>query len=268
MTPSALIPFRRLAISSLVALALALAFAHGAEAQAQGRGSDGVSKLWKTYPLDPTRGKARIQRGNEGHTSPAPPPTSTVSPARGGSDVRNAEQQPSEGGARASGRPEPLTLVVLTFLGLVLVALVVIPVARMGAAVPGSLGRVGSAVVAPARALAGVSRRKRPLASRRSPRRRPPQEEAETAAPRPLRPRSLPSLSRPLGRAWSSAVNGARALAALPRALAAAVAGLAVVISHAVRLVLSKRYQIALYAFVALGSASLGVAIALLLSGV
>ncbi|MDQ3890029.1 MAG: hypothetical protein M3312_05705 [Actinomycetota bacterium] len=269
MTASALIPgCRRLAICSFVALALALALAHGAGAQAQGRGNDGVSRLWKTFPLDPHRGKARIQRGKEGQTNPAPPATSTAPRAPGGSDVRNAEQQPSEGRGGASGRPEPLTLVVLAFLGLVLVALVVVPVARMGAAVPDSLARAGSVVVSPARALASVPRRKRLLASRRAARRRARAGEQGTTAPPRSRSSSLPSLSGPIARAGSSALAGARALAALPPALLAAVAGLAVVISRALRLVLSRRYQIALYAFVALGSASLGVAIALLLSGV
>jgi hypothetical protein len=219
-------PSSRLLIAPLcVALVLAVDFAKPPPAQAQDRGNaDTPSKLWRTYPLDPSKGKAPIAKEPEPHRGL--PPRSMDRGVSPGTDAGDAAQ-PSEVGGHDSRALEPLALFALTFLGLLLFVLVALPIARMIPSVPHSLARVGSALASPVRAVASVPRHSSSSAA------------CDGAALSAVRPTGI----RP----------GSRLIAPL---------------GHAVRFLSSKRHQIVLYALVVLTSATLGVAVALLLGGI
>jgi hypothetical protein len=105
------------------ALLLVLALASPLLAQSDARSRDRVpSQLWKTYPLDPSKGKARIHAGNEAEGQEVSPPsageTSSAPPEAAG---HFKEQPAAVGDARS--RTMMVPLIILGLSALVLAAL-------------------------------------------------------------------------------------------------------------------------------------------------
>ena len=258
-----MLPWSRLLIAPLcVVLVLAVGLATAPPAQAQGRGNDlAPSKLWKTYPLDPSKGRSPIRKTTEPEPQRVSPPTQRVAPPT----------QPSQDGARDTGDPrglEPLTVSGLAFLGLLLLLVGTVPIVRKVASVHHPLARVGSAVAFPVRAVASVPRHK--------PRLRWMAATEKTVLRSTLRVgRWAPgsrlafrtSRRRSLTNFWSARAPDGASLTAVRRIVSRFGSDLTTALGHGVRFLLSLRYQIALYAFAALVAASLGVAVALLLGG-
>ena len=168
--------------------------------------------------------------------------------------------RPSAVGDGSSTPPAPLVLG-LSIVGLIVIVLVVRPAATVVRHAPGSLARVGSAVVFPVRPLATVLRPK--LAGRafeaapgrvHAPPR--PGTAVRRRAPRHLDLRGLADMGEGLGR------TGVRA-ARLPLRVCAVVGG---ALRSAVVGIYSRRGEILLYALAAAASAAVGVGVALLLS--
>jgi hypothetical protein len=238
-------------------IALVIALTRPDVARAQARGEDRVpSQLWKTYPLDPSEGKARLRTGTQPERQGVSPPDSV------GGSVRGAEQgQPARVG-NANSDPLKLALLALLFLGLLLLVLVARPMATMAASLTSSLARFGAATASPLRSVAIVSRPSRsgrPFRLTVTRRKR-----AISRASAALRAWLITRTSHVVGSfAGRTASHAFAVLGFAYRATAAVATGL---LWGAVY-VISKRYHIFLYALVALTSAALGIAVVLLLGG-
>ncbi len=144
-----------------VALIVVLALAAPPLAHAQTRSDpDTPSELWKTYPLDPSNGKARIQREEDAEQETGPPPPTAETGVSNGSNARNVEKEPSPVGGGDSDMVQPLALLGLSLLGLLLLLLVARPAARLVPSVPGSVARFSSALASPVRSVASAPRPK------------------------------------------------------------------------------------------------------------
>ena len=267
-------------------LVLVLVLAEPPAAQGQNRGGSRVpSQLWKTYPLDPSHGKARIrtdeQNGTGEETAPEqgsgqPPAGTTEQPAgttqqpagtspAPGRDVRG-EDEPSSGLGLDSRTLQMVAVLVVSLLALLVVLLVARPVARRVATVPSALARRGSA--SPVR--------------------------TGTSAPGPkFRAGSLGSSTTTVRPAATPAVEGARVVAARRpgivtrswrrmrelalrtasyatapfRALRRVGTAVATGVEQAADVLSSRRYQILLYSVAVLAAASLGFVVSLFLNG-
>lgn len=256
-----------------VALILVLALAAPPPAQAQERGNrDAPSELWKTYPLDPSNGNARIRKEKE------------VEQETGisGGDARDIAKQPAPVAGRDSDMLRPLALLGLSLVGLLLLLLVARPAARLVPSFPGSVARFSSALASPVRSVASAPRPRRRSGSRGS------HATSVARAPRPtVGARSRASSGTGAPRAASRAAAGlgsrlvtrpsrrlralgvgAASLAIAPfRLLRRVATGVAFGVWDAAALVSSKRYHIMLYTVAVLAAASLGVVVSLFLNG-
>ncbi len=255
----------RFPIALCVVLVLAVGLAEALPAQAQGQRNDRTpSKLWKTYPLDPSKGKAPLRRAREPESHRVGPPSSVDTGVSAGTDVRDA-RQPSEVGGDDPRLLELLTLYVLGVLGLLLLVLVG---TRIAPSVANSFARVGSLVASPMRAVASVPRH-RPLPRGAA--------RAATTVPRHALRAGRRAPASPLGfvaSRWralrnvsSSAASHGAASVAAPSIFARLGSGVAAALRRGVCFLFFKRYQIALYAFVVVAGVTLGAAIALFLGG-
>jgi hypothetical protein len=243
------------------ALVFMLELAEPVAGHAQTSSRDRVpSELWKTYPLEPRLGDARLRSGNQSDQLQVPLPGLGDAPA-------GRTTEPVGGRPSASGDGSPvrgaLLVLVLSLVGLLVIVLVARPAARVGRHVPASLARFGSAVASPVRSLATAPRPK--LAGRTF-------EAAPGRAPAPARPRTAVRrrASQHLGfRAVGAmgaglARTGGRA-ARLPVRVGVA-AGAA--LRSAMVDINSKRGEILLYALIVVASVAVGVGLTLLLSDV
>jgi hypothetical protein len=250
---------RRTGISLVCAALFLLGLANPIVAQAQTNSSErGPSELWRTYPLEPREGEARIRSANEPDQPQASRPGSGDAPAvrEGG----RLEGQPSGNRDRQEASPA-LSLFVLSLVGLIVVVLVARPAMAVGRHVPGSLARFGSALTSPVRSVPAPPRSKfvgsafRPTAGRAGRR-----HDRETTV-------SRRALGRPVLRAGAAAGaglgrTGARAVRLLVRVGATVGAGL----RSATVGIVSKRREILLYALVVVASVAVGIALAVFLS--
>ena len=241
------------------ALVFMLELADPVAGHAQTSSRDRVpSELWKTYPLEPRVGDARLRSGNQSDQLQVPLPGLGDAPA--GRTTEPVGGRPSASGD-GSGAPGALLVLALSLVGLLVIVLVARPAARVGRHVPVSLARFGSAVASPVRSLASVPRPK--LAGRgfeAAPGRAPAPARPGTAvrrrASQHLRFRVRGAMGAGLGR------TGGRA-ARLPLRVGAAVGA---ALRSAMVAIYSKRGEILLYAVIVVASTAVGVAVTLLLS--
>jgi hypothetical protein len=230
---------RRTGISLACAALFLLGLANPIAAQVQTNSSErGPSELWRTYPLEPREGEARIRSANEPGQPQASRPGSGEAPAV--RDGARPEGQPSANRDRQGALPA-LSLFVLSLVGLIVVVLVARPAVAAGRHVPGSLARFGSALTSPVRSVA--ARPERGTTVRRR------------ALGRPVLPAGAAAGSG-LGRA------GARAVRLPVRVGATVGAGL----RSATVGIVSKRREILWYALAVVASVAVGIALAVFLS--
>lgn len=108
------------------ALFLVLALASPVVAQSDASSRDRVpSELWKTYPLDPSKGKARIRIGTEADRQEVSPPSSgDTSSAR--PEAGHFKEQPAAVGD-ARSRTNTLSVIILALVALLLAVLLLPP---------------------------------------------------------------------------------------------------------------------------------------------
>jgi hypothetical protein len=137
------------------ALVFMLELAEPVAGHAQTRSRDRVpSQLWKTYPLEPRTGEARLRSGNQSDQLQLPLPSLGEAPAGRTTPVGGRPSAIGDG----SSAPPALLVLVLSLVGLIVIVLV----ARRAVSryEPGSLARFGSAVVSPVRSFATAPRPK------------------------------------------------------------------------------------------------------------
>ncbi|MDQ3865468.1 MAG: hypothetical protein M3304_01380 [Actinomycetota bacterium] len=268
-------------------LVLVLVLVQAPPAQGQNRGgSDVPSELWKTYPLDPSHGKARIRTeeqngtGEENQTgeeiepeqsSGQPPAATTEQPPAGtstsrGTEVRDGENEPSSAGVDDSRTLQMLAVLVLSLVALLVALLVAPPAVRRMAAVPGSLARRGSA--SPLRSGAGAARPKagaRSLGSSTTTVR--PAAAPAVGASRVVAAPRAGRVTRSSRRVRQVALPTASYATAPFRALGRVAAAVATGLANVAELVSSRRYHILLYSVAVLAAASLGFVVSLFLNG-
>jgi hypothetical protein len=201
-----------------------------AAAQGQPSGRDGgLSELWRTYPLEPREGEARIRSGNESDQSQAPPPS--LGNTQAGADTG---RPPAVGDDSATGLA--LLLLAFSLIGLTVVVLGAQRAPAVGRHVRGSAARVGSVVVSPVRSPATAAR---------------PRPAGSALRPAPERTRAL-GLGRTGGKVMRLPVRVGTTMGATFRS---ASVGL-----------LSKRGEILFYVLVAIASAAVGIGVTFLLT--
>ena len=258
-----------------VALVLLLALAEPVVAHAQAGTRDHVpSELWQTYPLDPSKGKARVRAGTGASRERVDPPR-PVATTSADTRARDAGGQPSAIGD-GSSNTVAVAVLVLSFFALLLVLFVVRPVAVGVPDVSGALARFGAAVASPLRSVATTTV-PRPRLSGRPSRRIPKPERVRRTRSRTsvlagARRRLTAGLRVPLTRRRSfgtrkAAVQTASSAAAALRVPLGVAAALAAGLRHGAVGLISLRYRVAFYAFVALVSAAVGVGVVFLMSG-
>ena len=251
---------RRLVIAfGCVALVFMLELAEPLAGHAQTSSRNrGLHELWKTYPLEPGTGEARILPGHQSEQAKVPLPSSGEAPARRTTGPVGGRPSAIEDGSSA---PLALWVLALSLVGLILIVLVARPAATVGRHVPGSVARFGSAVVSPVRSFATVPR---PTPSGRAFKAAPglpPALSRRGAAVRRLPSRQLAFRPRAAARAGPGR-TGDRA-AHLPLRVGAAVGA---ALRSAMVGIYSKRGEILLYALVVVASAAVGVGVTLVLS--
>lgn len=266
-------------------LVLVLVLAEPPAAQGQNRGGSRVpSQLWKTYPLDPSHGKARIrtdeqngtgeetapEQGSEQPAGTTEQPAGTTQQPAGtspapGRDVRG-EDEPSSGLGLESRTLQMVAVLVVSLLALLVVLFVARPVARRVATVPSALARRGSASpVRPGTGAPGPKFRAGSLGSSTTtvrPAATPAVEGARVVAAR--RPGVV---TRSWRRMRELALRTASYATAPFRALRRVGTALATGVEQAADVVSSRRYQILLYSVAVLAAASLGFVVSLFLNG-
>lgn len=245
----------RIAIAlGCMGLVLLFAVRTPAIADAQTRGRDRVpSQLWRTYPLDPSRGQARIRGWTEADRQQAAEPNS-VQTTPIGAKARDAEAQPSHAD---DDSPSMRTLAMIGFSLLALLGLVTLLVARYSTipARNSSGGLIGvRGAISPSRSRAAIPHRRlepsspMPTTCRWSP--------ASRRSRRPIRLAStLVGGSKRLGLRGAS--YGATAVHAPVRAGARGAAGLRWVALE----LFSQRWTILFGVLVILVSAAIGIGV-------
>ncbi|MDQ3857781.1 MAG: hypothetical protein M3327_04940, partial [Actinomycetota bacterium] len=97
MHSPALSPRSRVALAMpCLVLLVVLALVAALPAQGQDRSRGNVpSELWKTYPLDPSKGRERIQPGTGQQQEQVSPPAAGSTDSSPGTENREVQQQPS-----------------------------------------------------------------------------------------------------------------------------------------------------------------------------
>ncbi len=268
-------------------LVLVLVLAQPPAAQGQnGGGSRVPSQLWKTYPLDPSHGKARLrtdeQNGTGEETAPeqgsGQPPVGTTQqpagtteqPASGTSTSPGREvideNEPSSGVGGDSRTLQTLAVLVASLVALLVVLFVARPAAKRVAAIPSALTRRGSA--SPVRSGTGPPSPKFRAASLGS-----GTTTVQPAATPAVGGARVVAARRPgvVTRSWRRmrelALRTASYSTAPFRALRRVGTAVATGVEQAADVVSSRRYQILLYSVAVLAAASLGFVVSLFLNG-
>jgi hypothetical protein len=250
----------RIAIAlGCVVLAFVLVLAGPAVAGPKQRSQDRVPRqLWKTYPFDPSHGKAQLRKGTEADRQQAAQPPA-VDTTTTGPETRGAEGQPSDVDDRSS-EMRILALFAVSLVGLFVLVVVLRSVAVMARNLPSPLmrfrpgvpSRLRSSATPPPRKLARGSRL--PIASR---------HRAVSHSPALRWSRLMPRLSASVKRLGTrTAGAGAAAVRAPVRVGAPFGAGL----RWAAVGIFSKRGEILIYFMVILTGIAIGVGVSLLLS--
>jgi hypothetical protein len=250
---------RRLVIAfGCVALVFMLELAEPLAGHAQTSSRNrGLHELWKTYPLEPKTGEARVVPGHQSEQAKVPLPSSGDAPARRTTGPVGGRPSAIEDGSSA---PLALWVLALSLVGLIVIVLVARPAATVGRHVPGSLARFGSAIVSPVRSFATVPRPTPPGRAFKAAPGLPPVLSRRGTAVRRLASRQL-AFRRAAARAGLGRTGGRAAH--LPLRVGAAVGA---ALRSAMVGIYSKRGEILLYALVVVASAAVGVGVTLVLS--
>jgi len=241
------------------ALVFVLALTEPVAAQPETGSGDRVpSELWRTYPLEPRRGEARIRSAKELEQPQASRPGSDDAPAVRDPEPAEGQRSVNEDGSSAA---PAFALFLISLLGLMVVVLVARAGVAVGRHVPDSFARVGSSIASPVRAVAAAPR-SRLLRSAVHPAAGPAGARSHRgSAARRHAVRRLSSRAGAEGAAGLGRTGGR--VVRLPLRVGAAVGA---AVRTASLGVVSKRGEIVLYALVAVASVAVGIALASFLS--